>query len=436
MSKIQNSPKQPKTTQHYSSCACCNSPKPGSLDTNTESVRQKPKLFDQIIASQGNSINFLNMKNAGKKLKTQHEIESNKNTRHTFCGLASNKEFVNILEQNSPTQENPSKKSYHFNGLTSCKSIWRCPSCNLKLLKGRATEVYQLTSAHQKQNYEIGFVTLTIKHNIKDSLKTSLNKLGDQYRKFQRHTHFSTLKKDLLLGQIKSTEITYSTRNGWHPHLHIIYFYKSSDINQIQKEQQKLIQNWANYTDGKLISQNQQIGYSSTKLAKYITKWDIVQELTNDFSKKAKGLKPFELLSIIAKNQHQFPNKNLEASLQQTKSLWLEYVEATKGKRRITTSPKLNLLYKVQIKSDDQIIDQKQEGENIISFSRQTWSIIYENNLQPFLIDICKTHSFIITQQKEIIKFLSEFAHITKDTRTLNFNPASNCTLYLQSEIN
>jgi hypothetical protein len=409
---IQKSTKTTKTNHENCKNSCSNS----SLDTNTVLVGHLSPSLEKNLKKQSNRIDFLNDKNIGKQLITIQEIESKKNTRHTYCGYTSKSDYVNIVSNTTQNSENQSQQHHHFNGTASCKEIWRCPSCSLKLLKGRADEVYEIINQHKSQNYEIGFVTLTIKHSSKNTLKQSLDKLLNNYRKFQQHRHFKDLKKSTLLGQIKSLEITYSQKNGWHPHLHIIYFYNTKDKNQIKLDQTNLINKWAKYTDGSIDAQNQQIGYSSKKLSKYITKgenWDIVQELTNDFSKKSGSLKPFQFLTLIRKEKHQFTDDTLEVSLQKTKSLWLEYVEATKGKKRVIASRILNQLYKVKHKTDDEIVEEKQEGETIISFSKNVWKLIYHNNLQPYLLNICDNYPDHKVKQTEISQFLLEFEDIS-----------------------
>lgn len=375
------------------------------LDTITETVVHNSKQKDSSALILQSRIQNQQIKKVGQSLKTNYEIQHNKNTRHTYCGYISKAEYIKIIENNS-------NKKYHYNGFTSCKMIWRCPTCSYKILKARAKEIYKLTSSHLNTKNQCGFVTLTIRHKKYDKLKTNNDKIIQSFRNFQNSRYFKSLKTNKLIGQIKAFEHTYTQKNGWHPHLHIIFFWNTkseSEVNQIQKE---LIQKWANYTKGSINAQNQKPIYSLGEIANYITKWDSIEELTNTQNKSSKGIAPFQFLKMLNNNELLFDYTNQQKSNQKLKSLWLEYIEATKGNRRITISKKLNELYKIQSKTDEQILDQKHEGKTIIAFSRQIGVLIFEQNIQAYLINICYENDTLQKQQNKLIEFIKQFSHI------------------------
>ena len=144
----------------------------------------------------------------------------------------------------------------HLKNLAACAMIWRCPVCSLKIMKGRAKSIYALAKSHERAKLKTGFVTLTIPHKRSDSLAEVLELLTGEYKKFQATRFFKEFaagckRKGLetpagMLGQVKSVEITWKYRNGWHPHLHILYFY-SENVNdvQIRQFQENLIKAWA-----------------------------------------------------------------------------------------------------------------------------------------------------------------------------------------------
>lgn len=374
------------------------------LDTITESVRQNSEKKSLSPLSLGSRVNNQEIKKVGQTLKTDYEIKHNKNTRHTYCGYITKAEYIKIIKNE--------QSNYHFNGFATCKMVWRCPSCSYKLLKARAKEIYQLASAHQNTKHQLGFVTLTVKHKKFDKLKTNNDRIIELFRKFQNHTYFQQLKKNQLLGQIKAFEHTYTEKNGWHPHLHIIFFWKTKSENEVNELQKEIIKKWAKYTGGSINAQNQKPVYSLGEISDYVTKWDSVQELTNTQNKEGKGITPFQMLGKITNKELLFKEIDLKKSTQKLKSLWLEYVEATKGNRRITISPKLNELYKIQSETDEQILDKKHEGKEIIAFTRQTGILIFEQNIQAYLINICYESQTIQQQQNKIIEFIKEFSHI------------------------
>jgi hypothetical protein len=396
-----------------------------SLSSNRQTLLDKYTVLveDQNSISSPKSnllrkrVDFLKDKNTGKQLLTKKEKDSRKNTRHTFCGCSPQKDTVSIETNTKLNYKNLKQRNNFITGTALCKEIWRCPTCSMKLLKGRASEILELTQAHQKEGYKLGFVTLTVRHYKNNTLKQSLDKLLTNYRKFQQHKYFRTLKKSTLLGQIKSLEITHTQKHGWHPHVHILYFYKTNNTQFIEKAQNELIQDWARYTNGYEKAQNQQVVYTDKDITDYITKWDAIQELTNDHNKKAKGIKPFQLLTLLTKGELLFDYKDPHKSKKVTTKLWLEYVESTKGKRRIITSRSLLQLYKLDQKTDEDILEEKEDAEKIISFSKKTWRFIYRHNLQPYLLYICDLYKSQSTQQQEIFKFLTELDDFYLDTR-------------------
>ena len=372
------------------------------LDTNTELVRHPNDLSKRNLASKYRHTLY-NTREIGKTILTKKELECvEKKPRHTFCGFATHDRHVKLVKANLG--------KFMYKGAASCSSIWRCPSCSMKILKGRAKELYSITSAHLKenQNNEMGFLTLTLKHTRKDALKDTLDRLLNSWRKLQNHRFFSSIKKQgFYIGQIKALEITHTEKNGWHPHLHIILFWKDISTNDIEIYQNQILSNWVNYTKGSLKAQDQKIVYNKD-VAEYVTKWDSIQELTNDFAKNVSGVKPFQLLNYIYDSKLLYSYKTLKSSNNRCKAMFREYIEATKGKHRIGISRVLNQLYKVESKTDEELTNEIDIEDILLSFEREVWRIINLNDLQPFLIDIA-SETNKKDAQNDILELLNEF---------------------------
>jgi hypothetical protein len=386
------------------------------LDTNTELVRQTKKNVS-LEASSKFRHSLYNTREIGKTILTKNEFENlDKKPRHSFCGFATHERHVKIVKANSD--------KYMYNGVASCAAIWRCPICSMKILKGRAKELYSITSQHLKASdkNQIGFLTLTIRHNKKDSLKTSLNKLVSSWRKLQNQRFFSDIKKgSCYLGQIKALEITHTKNNGWHPHFHILLFWENLSAEQINQNQNLILKSWVKLTKGSLDAQDQKIVFNNDILD-YVTKWDSIQELTNDFKKSSSGVKPFQLLSYIYDNKLLYEYKNLKSSNKRCKAMFSEYIEATKGRHRIGISRNLNTLYKIEIKTDEQLTNEINIEDIILSFERQVWQTINLNDLQPYLIDIVYQEANKVEQKTNckirstelILQLLNEFDQFTE----------------------
>lgn len=345
----------------------------------------------------------------GKMILTIEEEKSDKKDffNHQYCGLP-NAHKIKIVKAN--------KGQFMYQGLASCSMIWRCPICSIKILAGRQKEISHLLEHHVKAGYKIGFLTLTMRHKKLDAFEYTLNKLNDTYRKIRNQKEFKHLtKQDLFLGQIKSLETTYTESNGWHPHIHILYFYKTNDSELITSFQKRLITKWAQITNSQVKRQDQSIIETIDEVGQYITKFDIVKEITGDWTKTSKGIKPFQMLEAIASKRIVLGTRTVEESKLLLINLWIEYITTTKGKHRISISPEINYAYKLEAKTDDQLTKQIDVEQIIISMSKEIMMTIIDNEIKADLINICYDHeNDLQEQQKQIFDLLQEFEYIQK----------------------
>ncbi len=344
----------------------------------------------------------------GKLILTQDELNSSKQFfKHQFCGLP-NSQNIRIAK----TQQN----NFNYTGLSSCSMVWRCPVCSLKILSGRNKQINHLLTHHIKKGYSIGFLTLTMRHKKSDSLEYTFNKLNGIYRKIRQHKEFRNLtKNNLFLGQIKSLEITYTNKNGWHPHIHVLYLYKTNDNVLITRFQKSIISKWAKLTNSQVKRQDQSIIKNLNEVGQYITKFDVSKELTGDFSKTSKGIKPFQMLAAMANNQIVLGTKTLKESNKLLTSLWVEYITTTKGKHRISISPEINYAYKLEEKTDDQLTKEIDIKHIVLSMSKNIMQTVINNEIKADLINICYDYPDNLTkQQNTIFELLQEFEYIQK----------------------
>ncbi|WAC02513.1 protein rep [Lacinutrix neustonica] len=257
-------------------------------------------------------------------------VNSGKKPNIEFCGknIKYQTEAVELVLND--------KKLPCFRNLAMCGLVWRCPICSMKILQGRSEQLSDILIEHEKTGNKTGFITLTIPHTKKDTLKETLDKINDNYRRFQQTRWFRNHKKNII-GQVKALEITYTNQNGWHPHLHILYFYKTHNVNQIQSFQKELVSKWVDFRDNnaRLVGQDYQLCYNNS-IDSYVSKWDIIKEVTAVNVKKSKGFTPFQALKrLVIKD---YSNFNQRFFLVER---FREYSETTKGKHRLSISPNL-----------------------------------------------------------------------------------------------
>ena len=98
-----------------------------------------------------------------------------------------------------------------------------------------------VTSANAK-GMHVAMLTLTIPHYLGDDLKDLLSKMkkAKNYLFTNRNSREWFADQFPLVGEITATEVKYSDRNGFHPHLHILLFlnreYQKEDIERIEGE--------------------------------------------------------------------------------------------------------------------------------------------------------------------------------------------------------
>lgn len=322
------------------------------------------------------------MRNIAKTNYTIKETKEKRKPRIQFCGYA--------VTANTNTPVNlckTSKGGLFFNGIANCGGYWRCPVCALKISESKKELLSGLITAHQEKGFSIGFLTLTVRHSRVDTLKKSLEKISNNYRSFQNQRFFSREKIELgFIGQVKTLEITYSKENGWHPHLHLLFFYNHSDLKKIEKFQKEFISKWSQYKDnnGTVKAQNQKI--LSSDVSDYLAKYDITSEMTKGQIKSSKGLTPFTALAKIACGDYEdYQEKHL------LYGIYSCYVEQTQGKHFVNISNSLRTEYAEVIeqydKTDEEIVNETDIDEILLKISIPIWKKICKNDLQPLILN-------------------------------------------------
>ncbi len=120
--------------------------------------------------------------------------------------------------------------------IKTCGSVWACPVCSAKVAEKRRAELSYAMQVHIAGGGYAYLVTLTMPHYIGQSLEF-LNSVFDKAR--QRFQNSRAWKKVMdvgneetgkqpgtakRVGSVNSTEVTYGSKNGWHPHLHMLVF--------------------------------------------------------------------------------------------------------------------------------------------------------------------------------------------------------------------
>lgn len=350
------------------------------LDSNRKFVvrlDEKYVSFSRILLYRMRAIS----KNIWTNPETHKYIHESKLPNHCYCGnsMHFNSETVDLVKTK--------QKTLAFKNVARCGLVWRCPICSFKIVAERQSQLMDYVKAHYANDCKIGFVTLTIRHKLKDKLKDTLHKLNDNYRRIQQTRDFRKFKNHLI-GQVKALELTYSNSNGWHPHLHILYFYKKETTNDIiNRYQSRLINQWVKFRDNNSLKRSQdfKIAYDND-IVEYMSKWHVVKEVTAQNIKKSKGLTPFSMLRKLALDDYE----NLKQK-RHLINLYRDYTEALKGKARLFISSSIKKQYQqVNDKTDEQIITDVDVDELLLKINFIIWHQITKKRLEPYLINAYK----------------------------------------------
>lgn len=260
----------------------------------------------------------------------------------------------------------------YFSGVERCASIWACPVCAAVIRQERAQEIEKAVTLHQAEGGALMFVTLTLRHSKSDSLAVNLEAaIGGWKRLLQGKAWASMKERYGIQGYIRSVEVTYSPANGWHPHIHAIFFIeKPLDDRHSKIFGDELFGRWQRYvmdrgakspsrrrgvdvqqvdTDGKVIAQY--LSKMQDDHAK-ASKWKIGQEMARgDVKSGGNGsMTPFELLDPAQRSD----GVDDEVAY----LLWTEFVDATRSRRAITWSRGLKKRFHIEELDDDQAMDE------------------------------------------------------------------------------
>lgn len=302
--------------------------------------------------------------------------------QHRVCwchrGIANPSDIAHLYRRDS-------EKSARLHGVTTCTSVWACPTCSNKICAVRQAELadgmknwvnqgsYSTWTPGAKSgrvvcSNHVFLMTLTFPHERDQPLAEMLQAFTKAKALFKNSkTYKRVLAKGIRRGSVSSLEVTLG-ENGWHPHQHDLVFANSDAFGQVTEgERGKLISalidelKSAWYTalhKAGLCEQNQLSDVLAHGLdirggqyaAEYIAKfgqdqrWGMSREITMHAAKVGtdnKGAHPFQLLAWAMTG-------DTLAGAQ-----FREYAMAFEGKRMLTWSRGL----KKELTGVDEITD-------------------------------------------------------------------------------
>lgn len=283
----------------------------------------------------------------------------------------------------------------HFGGLQICKSIWMCPVCCAKVSERRREELAQALRNWSEQESDTTrrmlLVTFTLQHEVGDNLSDVLGALKKARRWLTSGRAAAAFNERYgCVGSIRSLEVTYGA-NGWHPHLHVLYFFDREV--PILPYTEAIKNRWSECVSsaGRYASwmHGCDVRFSDKDIAEYIAKWGkepkwtISHEMTKGVAKSSRkgGSTPMQLLA------------DYWAGNQDAGFLWLQYAVNLKGERQLCWSKGLRDMLGLGVdKTDEDLADEQPEIAILLAqLSYGSWRVVLANDARGELLEAAGT---------------------------------------------
>ena len=229
-----------------------------------------------------------------------------------------------------------------FGGVATCGSVWVCPVCSSKIAAVRVAELEHCINQHlfaDSEKNAVYMLVLTASHSIGDSLSYLEKKLSEAKKIFWRTGYVRRLLKELnLIGRVTSHEVTFSIRNGFHPHDHVLIFSDCISYENMKIYEEKLRNAWISALNRVGLTGNEHsFRFSGGNLtSKYVNKLGL--ECTLGHIKRGniiagtEHFSPFQMLNYIKEHD------NSDPFTLRLISAFREYAFAIKGKQQLRYS--------------------------------------------------------------------------------------------------
>jgi len=276
--------------------------------------------------------------------------------------------------------------SLSFSGLQTCGSVWDCPVCSGKISAGRHDELDSALKSWVDGGGRFCMVTSTIRHGRGDNLKELLHKFASA-----RSSMFGSRSvrgwKNLVgvVGSVRSLEVTYGD-NGFHPHVHEIYFYKGDFT---ESDRIFLSRAWQGACSRVgLPVPDLDIGvhvdfFNPSKMSQYLTKWGMSCEITKGAYKKGSG---------TSRNMWQVLDDSDSDS--ESLKIWQVYCDSMKGQRQVFWSRGLKKMLLIQDVTDEEILDSGVDAVELFVIPENDWHVVVAYGSRDVLLSFSTPSEF------------------------------------------
>jgi len=331
-----------------------------------------------------------------------------------------------------------------FHGIMTCDSPWICPVCSPKLADHRGEALARTLAHYMGLGFRVAHAVLTIRHTRGMPLGEVFRALSDAWRFMTKDRAFRPYWEGL--GYAKGVEVTYG-RHGWHPHIHLALVIPPERDPHALKE--ALWEAWSGAVleVGWLPSDRAAYSYALVEsdedvheVGRYVAKassgWGVGAEVAGGARKESRGgLSPFTLLAAawwgylenpesmaswfpegkddledpapwlpgarrLAEGGPLILREFCRAAFHTAKSLgvppeeaayrWLEFAEATKGRKALTTSRSLTLLFREKLAEVEAELRGRVPSE-VVRLARHVYLYLLHRGRLAYLVHLAES---------------------------------------------
>ncbi len=281
-----------------------------------------------------------------------------------------------------------SDKGAYYSGLSWCGSIWTCPVCAHRIAEGRRIEVKAVIEAHIAAGGAVYMATFTIPHHRFQTCVRLVDGVRTAWKRVQQGREWQAIKERAgNPGFVRALEPTHGD-NGWHPHLHVLFFFDDDKPIVALPFGAALFDRWAERVKdmgfGECNPEVWRFERAETPEAAgdYVSKWGPDAEITKGHIKKGRhgGRGAFQIALDFA--DHGDPRDA---------AIFREYAEAFKGARQLTWSRGLKAKYAERIAENSDHANAEPEGDKIVRINWREWLHIVEQGWQTAVLEAVET---------------------------------------------
>lgn len=331
-------------------------------------------------------------------------------------------------------------------GTQTCGSVWACPTCAAKISDHRTRDLQQGISRWLEPDApwlggiepgsgasgSLMLVTLTVRHHKGQSLASTWDLVSKAWRLMVGHRDYKSARRALgVAGYHRTTESTVGD-NGWHLHLHVLYFLRGDVSADTMKDAgTRILSRWmqsvqasggAASIEGQDFRQLKGSAAALNGVAAYVHKGVYHERLTGDTSRSAASValevgrsdlkrarkigsrSPFEVLADIVAEVEETGSVNADDA-----ALWAEWETTSRGRRQQVWSRGLrDMLGLGDDLSDEDVAAVQFDGDELVKVDATDWkSFTLDGRREAALLDLIEAQADIRSARAAAAVFLT-----------------------------